>query len=132
MSQIPSELKYTPSHEWIRIEDDGSVTVGITHHAQELLGDLVYVELPEMGHEIHSGDETGVVESVKAASDLYSPLNGEITAVNDALSESPELINQDPYGGGWIFKLQPNDAADLDELLDAEAYEAQVEAETEE
>ena len=123
MSNIPQELRYTSSHEWARRDSDGTVTVGITDHAQDLLGDLVYVELPEVGTEVAAGAEAGVVESVKAASDLYSPLSGEIVAVNEALSDSPEIINGDPYQDGWIFKLKPSDASQWDALLDAAAYD---------
>jgi glycine cleavage system H protein len=131
MSNAPSELKYTKSHEWIRVEGDGVVTVGVTDHAQELLGDMVFVELPEVGANYGSGDECAVVESVKAASDVYSPLSGEITAVNEELADTPETINQDPFGTGWIFKLKLDDEAELDTLLDADAYDAHVEAESE-
>lgn len=121
MSDIPSELKYTKTHEWVRLDDDGLVTVGITDHAQGLLGDMVFVELPEL-MEVKVGDESGVVESVKAASDIYSPLTGEIVEVNEVLSDNPELVNTDPYGDGWLFRIQPADESDLEELLDAEAY----------
>lgn len=129
MSKIPSELKYTSTHEWVRLEDDGMVTVGITEHAQDLLGDLVFVELPEVGVDINAEDEIGVVESVKAASDIYSPLNGEIIAVNDALAGNPEMINKDPYGEGWIFQIKPDDEEDLNQLLDAQGYQDQIDAE---
>jgi glycine cleavage system H protein len=128
MSDIPSELKYTTTHEWVRLEEDGLVSVGITDHAQSLLGDMVFVELPEL-MEVKAGDESGVVESVKAASDIYSPLTGEIVEVNEALSDTPELINTDPYVDGWLFRIQPADESDLDELLDAEAYAEHVVAE---
>ena len=131
MSNLPEELKYTKEHEWIRDEGDGSVTVGITDHAQKLLGDLVFVELPEVGASLEAGADCVVVESVKAASDVYSPLNGEVAAVNDALGDAPEVINDDPYGEGWIFKMKPADAADLGALLDAAAYAAVVAAEEE-
>jgi glycine cleavage system H protein len=129
MSSIPSDLKYAKSHEWIRDEGDGVVTVGITDHAQELLGDLVFVELPEVGAAVAADGECGVVESVKAASDVYSPLAGEVIAVNEALGDAPETINQDPYGDGWIFKLRLADAGVLGELLDADAYGAHVDSE---
>jgi glycine cleavage system H protein len=129
MSKLRDDLKYNQSHEWVRDNGDGTVTVGITDHAQELLGDLVFVELPDLGKTVSSGGECGVVESVKAASDVYSPLSGEVVGVNEILSGSPEVINQDPYGDGWIFKLKPSDPAELDGLMDAAAYQALVEAE---
>lgn len=129
MSEVPEGLKYTSSHEWVRAESDGTVTVGITDHAQELLGDLVFVELPEVGRSVGSGEECGVVESVKAASDVYSPLAGEITAVNGALTDAPELVNQSPFADGWLFRLRPADSAALDRLLDAKAYQAQLDDE---
>ncbi len=122
MSNVPQELRYTKTHEWISLNEDGSVTVGITDHAQHLLGDLVFVELPEVGDTFSEGDDCAVVESVKAASDLYCPLDGEIIAYNEALSDAPELINQDPYAEGWIFKLQPDDSGAYDALMDADAY----------
>ena len=122
MSNVPQELRYTKTHEWVSLNDDGSVTVGITDHAQKLLGDLVFVELPDVGGTFSEGDDCAVVESVKAASDSYSPLDGEIIEHNEALSDTPELINQDPYGDGWIFKLQPDDAGAYDALMDADAY----------
>ena len=114
MSQIPAELKYVASHEWIRDEGNGVVTVGITDHAQELLGDVVYVELPEVGSNLAEGDGAGVVESVKAASDVYSPLAGEVLEINQALVDAPETANSDPYGAAWFFKLKLNNPADLD------------------
>ena len=129
MSNTPDDLMYTKDHEWIRDEGDGTAAVGVTDHAQELLGDLVFVELPEVGATLASGAECAVVESVKAASDVYSPLNGEVTAVNDALGDTPETINEDPYGDGWIFKLKVADAAELDDLLDAAGYIEVVAAE---
>lgn len=122
MSSIPSELRYVSSHEWIRIEDDGTLTIGITDHAQAALGDVVFVELPEEGSDLGAGDEAGVVESVKAASDIYAPLSGEVVAVNTSLEEAPELVNSDPYGDGWFFRMKISDEADLAELLDADAY----------
>ncbi|MGI1671706.1 MAG: glycine cleavage system protein GcvH [Neptuniibacter sp.] len=122
MSNIPSELKYVASHEWIRVEGDGTVVIGITDHAQDLLGDVVFVELPEVGAEVATGDESGVVESVKAASDIYAPVGGEVVAVNEELEDSPELVNSDPYGDGWFFKLKLSDADELNTLLDGEAY----------
>ncbi|MBB2493989.1 glycine cleavage system protein GcvH [Aquipseudomonas ullengensis] len=123
MSTIPADLRYAASHEWARLEADGSVTVGISDHAQEALGDVVYVELPEVGKQLAAGQEAGVVESVKAASDIYAPIAGEVIAVNEALSDSPELVNGEPYSA-WFFKLKPNNAGDLDGLLDAGAYKA--------
>ena len=125
MSEVPSELKYAKSHEWVRIEDDGLMTVGISDHAQALLGDLVFVELPEVGTELAAEDECCVVESVKAASDVYMPISGEIVEVNEALVDEPEIINSSPYDNGWLFKVQPT-AAEIDDLLDAEAYQAEL------
>lgn len=130
MSDIPSDLKYVASHEWIRDEGDGVVTIGVTDHAQDLLGDVVFVELPDAGAEFASGDDIGVVESVKAASDVYAPLSGEIVAVNEDLEDSPELVNSDPYGDGWFIQLRLSDTTELDELLDAEAYSELCEAES--
>ncbi len=126
MSQIPAELKYVSSHEWIRHEGDGLVTVGITDHAQELLGDVVFVEAPELDEEVSADDEIAVVESVKAASDIYAPIDGTITEVNEELEDSPELVNSDPYGDGWMFKMQLADQADLDKLLSAEQYAEEI------
>lgn len=126
MSNIPAELKYVASHEWLRTEADGTVTVGITEHAQELLGDIVFIELPEVGAELAADEQAGVVESVKAASDVYAPITGEIVAVNDALVSAPEIANSDPYGDGWFFKIKPANAADLDGLLSAEQYAAEI------
>lgn len=123
MSEMPGELKYTKSHEWVRINDDGSVTVGITDHAQDLMGDMVYIELPEVGDAIEAGKECAVVESVKAASDIYAPLDGEVLEVNEAISDNPEIINQDPYEGGWLFRMQSGEDRNLDSLLDAKAYQ---------
>ncbi len=120
---IPPSLKYTKSHEWVRLEADGSVTIGITDHAQELLGDLVFVELPEIGKELAAGQEAAVVESVKAASDVYAPIAGTVTAVNGSVPDAPESVNQDAYAA-WLFRLTPANAADLDALLDAEDYAA--------
>ena len=125
----PDDLRYTKTHEWARREDDGTVTVGITDHAQEMLGDLVFVELPEAGRTVTAEEEVAVVESVKAASDIYSPLAGEITDVNAVLSDSPELINNDPYGEGWILRIKPEDEEDWENLLDAEAYQEVAESE---
>ena len=123
MSDIPENLKYTKDHEWIAETDDGATVVGITDHAQEALGDLVFVELPEMHRDVETGDVCAVVESVKAASDVYSPVAGNISEVNFALDDSPELVNSDPYGEGWLFRLTPASPADLEELLDAQAYQ---------
>ena len=121
MSNIPAELKYTESHEWVRLESDGSVTVGITEFAQDALGDIVFVELPKVGTTFTAGDDAAVVESVKAASDIYSPLSGEITEVNEAVAGAPESINANAYDA-WLFKLKPADVSQLDGLLDAAAY----------
>lgn len=123
MSNVPQELRYTQSHEWVLAGDDGQVTVGITDHAQELLGDMVFIELPEMSAKLAAGDECTVVESVKAASDVYAPVDGTVVAVNEKLVDAPELINEDPYGEGWMFRLQIDDSSQLDSLLDASAYE---------
>ena len=127
MSDIPGDLKYTKSHEWVRVNDDGTLTIGITDHAQGQLGDLVFVELPETGQQFTAGDSFAVVESVKAASDVYAPIGGTVRIVNEKLSDSPELINQEPYAGGYIMTLEPDDGADLSALLDAEAYGAVAE-----
>ncbi|MCQ4348816.1 glycine cleavage system protein GcvH [Pseudomonas stutzeri] len=127
MSNTPAELRYAASHEWARLEADGSVTVGITDHAQEALGDVVFVELPEVGKALGAGEQAGVVESVKAASDIYAPLAGTVIAVNEALADAPESVNADPYGA-WFFRLQPVAAADLDQLLDAAGYQASCDA----
>ena len=126
MSNIPADLKYAKSHEWARLEDDGSVVVGITDHAQEALGDLVYVELPEADAELTAGDGCAVVESVKAASDVYSPIGGKVLAVNEQLGDAPELVNEQPYENGWLIRLDPSSPEDLDNLMDAEAYEASL------
>lgn len=123
MSMIPPELKYTESHEWVRDDGDGTVTVGITDHAQDALGDIVFVELPEVGRQLAAKDTCAVVESVKAASDIYSPVAGEVTAANQALEGAPETINEDAYGDGWIFKVRLADPAPFDDLLDAGGYE---------
>lgn len=129
MSNVPNELKYSKEHEWLRKESDGTYTVGITEHAQELLGDMVFVDLPEVGSTVSTGDDCAVAESVKAASDIYAPISGEIIAVNTELSDSPELINSEPYAAGWIFKIKASDESELDGLLDATAYEALLEDE---
>lgn len=123
MSQLPAELKYAASHEWARLDGD-VVTVGITDHAQDALGDLVFVELPSVGDIVSAGQEAGVVESVKAASDIYAPVSGEIIAINDALVDAPEIVNTEPYAGGWLYQIKITDAAELDELLSAEEYAA--------
>ena len=128
MSEIPAELRYASSHEWAK-NDDGTVTVGITAHAQDAMGDLVYVELPEIGQVVAAGDEAGVVESVKAASDIYAPVSGEIVEINDALEDEPELVNNAPYEGGWLFKIAMSEEGDLDNLLTADQYQAQIESE---
>ena len=121
MSELPGDLEYTREHEWLRREEDGSVTVGITDHAQSALGDLVYVELPEQGAELEAGGEMAVVESVKAASDVYAPIAGIVTAINEALADDPERINADPYGDGWIVRIEPS--ADAEELLTPDEYQ---------
>ena len=125
MSNIPADLRFAESHEWARLESDGTVTVGISDHAQEALGDVVFVELAEVGKVFAQGVAAGVVEAVKAASDIYAPIAGEVIAVNDALADNPELLNEEPYGA-WIFKLKPSDAAELEKLLDAAAYQAAI------
>lgn len=127
MSNIPAELKYVASHEWIRVEADGTVTIGITDFAQAQLGDVVFVELPEVGSDVEAEQDIAVVESVKAASDIYAPLAGKIIAVNEELVDTPELVNEDPYGKAWFFKMELADAADLNKLLDAAAYAAACE-----
>ncbi len=129
MSNIPEELLYTDSHEWVRDEGDATVTIGITDYAQELLGDLVFVELPEIGDSLEQGGEAGVVESVKAASDIYSPVSGEVIEINEDLADAPETINEQPYDAGWIYKVKLTDAAELEALLNADAYTSVVEAE---
>src|SRR6185369_12927716 len=122
MNDIPGDLKFLKSHEWARVEDDGSVTVGISDHAQSQLGDLFYVELPTVGDDVEAGNASAVVESVKAASDVYSPVSGKILKVNGALADKPETINEDAYGEGWIFVVEPTDSSELDELLSPNAY----------
>lgn len=129
MSNIPSELKYVASHEWVRDEGDGVVTIGVTDHAQDLLGDVVFVELPEVGSEVATGDEAGVVESVKAASDVYAPLSGEVIAINEELEDAPELVNSDPYGDGWFFKLKLSEPEELNDLLNSDEYTELCESE---
>ncbi len=125
---IPADLKYTDTHEWVRIEKDGSLTIGITHHAQDLLGDLVYVENPKLGRTVRKGEECGVVESVKAASDIYAPVSGEVVGVNEALDEAPQQINESAYQA-WMFRLKPSQPGEIEALLDAAAYQKLVEAE---
>ena len=122
MSDIPTEMRYAATHEWALVDADGIVTVGISDHAQNALGDVVFVELPEQGSTLSAGEEAGVVESVKAASDIYAPLSGEVIEINPALEDSPEQVNSDPYGDGWFYKLKPADITELDGLLDADAY----------
>ncbi|MGV7960568.1 glycine cleavage system protein GcvH [Photorhabdus tasmaniensis] len=129
MSNVPAELKYAESHEWVRAEGNGEYTVGITEHAQELLGDMVFVDLPEVGNEFNFGDECAVVESVKAASDIYAPLSGEVIAVNEALGEAPELVNGDSYNKGWLFRIKASDESEFANLLDAAGYQALLDEE---
>lgn len=124
MSNTPAELKYAKSHEWVKTEADGTVTIGITDHAQHALGDLVFVETPKVGRKLAAGESCAVVESVKAASDVYAPIAGEVIAVNDALTSAPEVLNTDPYVGGWMWKMKPANAGDVAGLLDAAAYTA--------
>ena len=126
MSNIPGELKYSQEHEWIRTEDDGTVTIGITDYAQELLGDMVFIELPEIGDHIENGEEVGVAESVKAASDIYTPLSGKVIAINQDLDDTPDMVNKDPYHDGWLFQMELADAEEMNELLSAEEYEEMV------
>jgi glycine cleavage system H protein len=123
MSEVPDNSRYTREHEWLRLDDDCSINVGITDHAQEALGELVFVETPETGAQFATGDACAVVESVKAASDIYCPVGGEVTEINESLADEPELVNSSPYENGWIFKLRPDDATVLDELMSAEDYE---------
>ena len=128
MADIPNNLKFLESHEWARVEEDGTVTVGISDHAQELLGDIVFVELPEVGKEISQSADIAIVESVKAASDVYSPLSGEVTEINEALNDNPEIINTSPYDDGWFFKIKPQDISEMEKLLDAGAYKSSSES----
>lgn len=123
MSNVPDDLKYTDSHEWLRLEQDGSITVGITDYAQESLGDLVFIETPQVGRRLKAGEACAVVESVKAASDTYAPITGEVVDANSRLAEEPELINSSPYEEGWIVRIQPDDASELESLLDPNDYE---------
>ena len=127
MSNVPTELKYTASHEWVRAEGEGVYSVGITEHAQELLGDMVFIDLPEVGTSIDAGDDCAVAESVKAASDIYAPISGEIVAINDELEGAPELVNSAPYSEGWLFRIKATDEAQIAGLLDAAAYESSIE-----
>ena len=128
MAEVPSNLKFLESHEWARLEEDGTVTVGISDHAQELLGDIVFVELPDIGKEVTQSGDTAIVESVKAASDVYSPLSGEITEINETLIDNPEIINTSPYDSGGFFKIKPQDINEMEKLLDAKAYESASES----
>ena len=128
MSNLPNNLKYTSSHEWVKTETDGNITIGITQHAQELLGDMVFVETPAVGRKLNAREECAVVESVKAAADIYAPVNGVVTAVNSALDNTPEAINADPYAA-WMFKMKPDNAADVTALMDAKAYQKFVDSE---
>ncbi len=130
MSSVPADLRFMKSHEWARLEDDGTITIGISDHAQQALGDLVFAEVPEQGRRVAAGEACAVVESVKAASDVYSPVGGEIVASNADLGGQPELINQDPYGAGWLMRIRPDDKSQFAALLDAAAYEAALAAET--
>jgi glycine cleavage system H protein len=128
MSELPNELRYLETHEWVRNEGGGIATIGITDHAQDALGDVVFVELPEVGRVLAAGEESAVVESVKAASDIYAPVSGEVIAINEALEDAPETINNSPYGDGWFYKVRMSDPAELDELLDADGYRDVAEA----
>lgn len=122
MRNIPNELRYAQTHEWVRMEDDGTLIIGISDHAQSQLGELVFVDLPDIGIKVNASDEVCVVESVKAAADVYSPVSGKILAINEDLEEAPSLVNSDPYGDGWLFRIEPSDPDELNELLDADAY----------
>lgn len=126
MSQLPEDYKFTKSHEWAKMDEDGSILVGITDYAQDALGELVFVEVPEEGASVLAGDAIAVVESVKSASDIYSPISGEVIAINEDLEATPELINEDAFERGWIFRIQPTDAGEIEELLDAEEYQTQL------
>jgi glycine cleavage system H protein len=128
MSDLPTDLKYTNSHEWVQKNDDGTVTMGITDHAQDLLGDLVFVELPEVGESFGKEDQFAVVESVKAASDVYSPISGEVVAVNESLEDEPEQVNTHPFAEGWLVRIKPSDESEIDGLLDADAYKESCDA----
>ena len=122
MNDVPADLKFLSSHEWARVESDGTITIGISDHAQDLLGDIVFVELPEVGTDLVAADEFGVIESVKAASDLFAPVSGEVIAINEQLADDPELVNTDPYGDAWLLQIRLSDAEELEHLLDADAY----------
>jgi len=124
MSDVPGDLKFLSSHEWARVESDGTITIGISDHAQDLLGDIVFVELPEVGQSVDAENDTAIVESVKAASDIYSPLSGEVIEVNSLLEDQPEIINSSPYEDGWFYKISPSDLGELDNLLSPEDYSA--------
>lgn len=125
---IPTHLKYTKSHEWVKLEEDGTATIGITHHAQELLGDMVFVEIPKVGRQLQQGEECAVVESVKAAADVYTPITGEVISINPELEAAPEKINQDAYSA-WLYKLKPSNSADINDLLDSTGYQKLLESE---
>ena len=129
MSNIPKELRYASTHEWVRAEGNGVFTVGITEHAQDLLGDMVFLDLPDVGDAVTTGDDCAVAESVKAASDAYAPITGEVLEINEELEDSPELVNSDPFGDGWLFKIKAEDPEEVDGLLDAEAYAGVIEEE---
>jgi len=129
MNELPGDLKYSKSHEWVRVNEDGTVTVGITDHAQEQLGDMVYIEVPEQGRELEAEEACAVVESVKAASDVYTPLAGTVVEANEALADSPEAVNQDAYGAGWLMKLKPASSDALNGLMDPAAYQEFIDAE---
>lgn len=129
MSDIPAEFMYTKSHEWVRKNDDGSLTVGISDHAQELMGDMVYIELPEVGASLEAGSDCAVVESVKAASDIYAPVSGEVIEANEKLGDNPEIVNKEPFGDGWMFRMQPSDEAELEVLMNAKDYETLIASE---
>ncbi|RVU84473.1 glycine cleavage system protein GcvH [Leucothrix sargassi] len=128
MSDLPADLKYTSSHEWVQKNDDGTVTMGITDHAQDLLGDLVFVELPEVGETFSKEEQFAVVESVKAASDVYSPISGEVVAVNESLEDEPEQVNSHPFADGWLVRIKPSDESEIETLLDAAAYQESCDA----
>jgi glycine cleavage system H protein len=129
MSHIPSELRYTSTHEWVRLEENNEAVVGITYHAQAMLGDMVFVELPELGSALLEGDDVAVAESVKAATDVYTPVSGIVVGINDELEASPEQINQDPYGAGWLFRVKLEEVEELEGLMDAESYQQMLENE---
>ena len=129
MSDVPGDLRYSKSHEWVRVNDDGTVTTGISDHAQALLGDLVFVELPEVDHEVEAEEACAVVESVKAASDVYAPIAGTVVEVNEELADMPEAVNQDPYGAGWLMRLQPSSLDDIERLMSADEYQEYIESE---